>query len=216
MNRIYHGDGGEHTLTQGDVIQYVHGLIFKVIDMKCSGNMLKCSELHPETMAANSAVSWVPTSACWLLLRPGDESVGSPEFIAKHGAKLKPAGNRYGWSFDEDGTFSMAEGSIEEALQAARDDIADDEEQDITVFICDVQDYKPRIDSGHVIELLEEDAFETVGEVMEGWLSGATVEQKAELEKLITDWAVRHFPITFYLAVNAKEYNLATGQVVQK
>lgn len=218
MNHIYHGSGDERIdLIKGDIIQHVHSLIFRVIETKFGNTLLKCNELDPKTMKAKYPISWVPSNACWLLMREGHPELGSPEFLELHGSKFKPAGPRYGWSFDQDEPYSAAEDSIEDALAEARlTDEGSGELAHSTVFICEVKDYKPRVDADHIIEHLEEDAFETVGEVMTGWIAGASVEQKAELEKLITDWAVKHFPISFYLGVNPKEYDLATGQVVQK
>lgn len=218
MNHIYHGSGNDRIgLAKGDIIQHVHSLIFQVIEAKCDNNMLRCNELDPKTLKAKDHVSWVPAKACWLLMRDGHPELGSPEFLELHGSKFKPAGPRYGWSFDPDAPYSAAEDSIEDALAEARlTDEGSGEPVHSTVFICEVKDYKPCVAADHIIEHMEEHAFETVGEVMTGWIAGASVEQKAELEKLITDWAVKHFPITFYLGENPKEYDLATGQVVQK
>lgn len=218
MNHIYRGSGTDRQdLIKGDIIQHVHSLIFQVIEAKCDSNMLRCNELDPKTMRAKDQVSWVPAKACWLLMRLGHDGLGSPEFIEQHGRRLKATGKRYGWSFDTDLPYSAAEDSIEAALAEARlTDEGSDEPQHSSVYICEAVDYKPSIDAEYIIEQLEEHAFETVGEVMTGWMTGASVEQKAELEKLITAWSIKHFPIHFYLGVNPKEYDLATGQVVEE
>lgn len=110
---------------------------------------------------------------------------------------------RYAWSkrsFDEYWRGGPCD-SIKECVEEALDDgyeIGDN------FAIGLIEDYNPRVYFADlVIEALQEDAYDEVGEVAEDWLDYISPNMKAELEnrlqKVISEWLeLAHETPTFY------------------
>lgn len=115
----------------------------------------------------------------------------------------------YCYSFDEEiyhGRFS----SSEEALAEARDACGASGNVSVWIGQCKEVSLTSMVDADYVIERLQEEASERVGESSEDWLH-VDAEPKQELERLILDWVMRHDPPRFYEVGDTTHHVLDMG-----
>lgn len=121
---------------------------------------------------------------------------------------------KYVYCFSEDG-FLFAErfDSFEEALAAARDEAGmTPEHKNVYIGIIDGI-WKPTLDGGRILDMVQEDADQDVGEAAESYLAHVKKQDVEELSELLTatfnGWAVKRGYEPYFSAVqNVKEYAL--------
>lgn len=121
---------------------------------------------------------------------------------------------KYVYAFSEDG-FLFAErfDSFDAAVAAARDE-AGMTPKHKTVYIGIIDDiWKPTLDGGRILDMVQEDADEDVGEAAESYLAHVKKQDVEELSEALTatfnEWAAKHgYEPNFYKVENVKEYML--------
>lgn len=122
---------------------------------------------------------------------------------------------KYSYSFYEDFGFSCEYDSLEEALQAAREDAQNDDEfRDAkTVYIGHVCRFKPTVNAESVITEIQDDADNEADEVACGYLEDVSLVDLNKLQEMLTEtfnkWAKEtgNKP-NFFTVENVKEYSL--------
>lgn len=125
----------------------------------------------------------------------------------------------YYWSFEIDSEIWMGpEESIEDCIEDAKlRDVKDFK----SVFIGELEEHAPYIDTEMVIENLQELAYEECGECSEGYLENVTEEQEENLREKLNDalqeWLkeTNNYP-SFGIIINTKEYDIETGEFKEK
>lgn len=126
---------------------------------------------------------------------------------------LNPA-TKYAYSFngeEYEGPFN----SYEEALENAKDANADEWEDDRWeyVYIGECTTYEPNVNVNSVIEAIQDDAYDKVGDYSVGYLDDVTEEQENELAEKLTEvfrlWAQSNgYCPTFFTVDNVKEVKI--------
>lgn len=114
---------------------------------------------------------------------------------------------KYCYSLNEE-DFTGAYDSIEEA-KGAGEEAAIEEEQD-TYFVGQCREIVPYISAWRILDQLQEDAYEEVGEPSENYLDNVKDEQKDELEKVLNEvlhqWFEKYnLKLDFYGVDNVEE-----------
>lgn len=118
---------------------------------------------------------------------------------------------KYVYSFNSEEIFCSDEyDTVEDALAAARDELPERE----TVYIGIIDGiWKPTLDGGRILDMVQEDADQDVGEAAESYLAHVKKQDVEELSELLTatfnGWAVKRGYEPYFSAVqNVKEYAL--------
>lgn len=122
---------------------------------------------------------------------------------------------KYSYSFYEDTGFSCEYDSIEEALQAAKEDAQNDDEfRDAkTVYIGKVCEFVPVVDADNVIEGLQNEAYCDADDAAQDYLEDVSIVDLNKLQEMLTEtfnkWAKEtgNEP-NFYTVEDVEEYSL--------
>jgi len=118
---------------------------------------------------------------------------------------------KYGWSLDQE-DFDGDCATREEAEQEARSELMEQEGCDMgTVWTCKQEPVEIKVRGTRVIEQVEEDVYEEVGDVSDGWLGMTSYSQDDDLTAILTatfkEWLKKHgLEPTFWKAVDVKEH----------
>ena len=125
--------------------------------------------------------------------------------------------NEYIWDFDDgaeywyNDTYETIEECIEDALLTSKEE---DEEYD-TVYIGEVNKFIPTIDAERILDMLQEDAYEEVGEIGGDW-NAYDYKKRNEIDELsealtevVHSWLKKcgYYP-SFCTIENVKKYPL--------
>ena len=131
---------------------------------------------------------------------------------------------KYTWNFDEDTEWwnNNEYDTIEECINAAREEIINDE-NDI-IYIGEIVPYEPEINADDVLEQLKDDAYNRCGETADTWLNYGEDEDYADdeeeelscaLTQTLKDWLKKHnLEPDFCEIKNVREYSLITGMEI--
>lgn len=79
-----------------------------------------------------------------------------------------------------------------------------------TVYVGDGR--KPKLsefcDANDVIELMQNRGYDIGGEFADGFMDDVSMEEKQELNDLLTSWMEKHVTINFYTVHDVREYVL--------
>lgn len=122
--------------------------------------------------------------------------------------------DKYAFSFDNEGYYGQYD-SIREALDTAKEDIKyRDELRGIkTVYIGRCYVYEPYVNAIRVIECVQQDAYDEVGEYIGDYLDNVKEEEWQKLEAMLTEtfnkWAKEtgNEP-NFFTVADIVEYSL--------
>ncbi|WP_432592152.1 hypothetical protein [Stenotrophomonas maltophilia] len=113
----------------------------------------------------------------------------------------------YSWSQDEEiwhGPF----GSIDEAIKDAFDTCAQDVTE-VSIGETEVIDTGALLTADQFCDLAQERLSDEIGESGDDFLSGATVEQRAELDALLAAWVAKVEPGPYYRVDGWKAHRFA-------
>lgn len=127
--------------------------------------------------------------------------------------------NEYSYTFNKADIYTGKYASIDEALAEARQEAKSypDRDKQCIVYIGRYKPFKPVIDVEWVLEVLQHDAYDVVGDAAEGWLDNLTpaeVESLGEhLTKAFRRWARQYgCEPDFGEVQHIKRYDLRTGR----
>ena len=123
---------------------------------------------------------------------------------------------KYVYSFSDDCFMSEGYDTPWEALAAAQKEEKESlsHETHAVVYIGIAgEKWKPRIDGGGIVDMLQANAYDIGGEFAESYLQGVTKEEIDELTDVLTKafdaWAAKHgYEPDFYPVENVQEYEL--------
>lgn len=120
---------------------------------------------------------------------------------------------KYTWEYSDNndiwqhGTFDTVEECVHDYLENYAVDIPQE-----YIFVGIVEPYKINIDSGNIIEMLEQQAFDECGEVAENWYPSSIKDNSGweELDENITKMIINFLELhnempTFYNIVDVRE-----------
>ncbi len=120
----------------------------------------------------------------------------------------------YAWTYDDTAWDSGGVcDTLEKCITQAKDERECFDPDVKFVYIGEFKEYEPYVDIEYVIERMEENAYDAVGEFSEDWLNDMTHEEKKELQKIINKTIVNylkdkgHMP-NFGTVEEYKEYSL--------
>ena len=113
----------------------------------------------------------------------------------------------YSWSADEE-TWHGPFGSIDEAIQDAFDTSPQDV-TDVSIGETEVINTGTLLTADQFCELVQERLSDEIGESGDDFLSGATAEQRAELDALLAAWVAKVEPGPYYRVDGWKAHRFA-------
>ena len=124
---------------------------------------------------------------------------------------MKPT-DKFAYSFDDE-TYSCEYDSVEEALADAKQEVKSGQEDAEVVYIGRVYEFEPCVDVDLVIERIQDDAEDEVGERADDYLEGVRKADKQKLQEMLTEtfnqWAAETFHEPYFCILrDAKEYRL--------